>query len=197
MSKKKVIKVLLLITLVDFFILLLIGAYAFLDNLGLKGKVINYLKYYGDIWLLMTVIAIIAMFFLSIKLRKNEIKVDIIFWIILILSLFIIFSNFISQKAYYMYQDVGSDTINQYYPYLVNEVKNIKDGRFFTWNFDYGLGVNILSMNAWTFDVFSITLVILRTNSRRWKNSFVIGLDANFQVNSFIRSYEKILIVFY
>ena len=58
-----------------------------------------------------------------------------------------------------MYTDAGSDTIQQYYPYYINEVLGIKNGIFSIWNFNYGLGASIFNMNAWTFDIFSILLV--------------------------------------
>jgi len=105
-------------------------------------------------------IATALMFLFVLQLKNDGSKVDKIFWVILILSLIIIFPNFLFQKSYYMYDDVGSDTINQYYPYLVNEVENIKDGTLSTWNFDYGLGTSMINMNAWTFDAFSIFTVI-------------------------------------
>lgn len=114
------------------------------------------------------VIAIVFTIIFEIVLRKSkeENKTDRVFWVILILSIFAIFFNFIIGKAYFMYYDIGSDTKDQYFPYFVNEVLNLKSGMFSTWNFHYGLGESVLSMNAWTFDIFSIILVAV---------SFIIG----------------------
>ena len=114
------------------------------------------------------VIAIVFTIIFEIVLRKGkeENKTDRVFWVILILSIFAIFFNFIIGKAYFMYYDIGSDTKDQYFPYFVNEVLNLKSGMFSTWNFHYGLGESVLSMNAWTFDIFSIILVAV---------SFIIG----------------------
>lgn len=98
---------------------------------------------------------------LLIKNSQDNKKIDKIFWVILALSLFIIFYTFIIGKGYYMYSDVGADTIQQYFPYFLNELLNLKDGTFATWNFHYGLGESIFSVNAWTFDIFSILLVLV------------------------------------
>lgn len=95
----------------------------------------------------------------SIKNKENK-TVEIIFWCILIVSLLFIFKDFINGTWYYMYRDAGSDTVNQYYPYYINEVLGIKNGILSVWNFNYGLGTSIFNMNAWTFDIFSILLVL-------------------------------------
>ena len=94
-----------------------------------------------------------------IKNNKNK-TIEIIFWIILIISLLYIFKDFILGKLYYIYTDSGTDTMHQYFPYYINEVLQIKDGMLSMWNFNYGLGSSILNMNAWTFDIFGIILVL-------------------------------------
>ena len=111
-------------------------------------------------------LAFTVIFELVLKSSKKDNKVDKIFWAILILSLCVIFYNFIIGNAYYMYYDIGSDTKDQYFPYFLNEVLNLKDGMFSTWNFQYGLGESLFSVNAWTFDIFSMILVLV---------SFIIG----------------------
>ena len=96
--------------------------------------------------------------FRNFELNKDK-TIEIVFWIILIISLIFIFKDFIIGKLYYMYIDAGSDTVHQYYPYYINEVLGIKNGILSIWNFNYGLGSSIFNMNAWTFDIFSILLV--------------------------------------
>ncbi len=93
--------------------------------------------------------------------RLTDRKKDIFFAGLLGVSLLVIFRVFIFGDAYYMYSDVGSDTIKQYYPYFVNEVLSIKDGSFSVWNWDYGLGTCFLNMNAWTFDPFALFIVLI------------------------------------
>ena len=94
------------------------------------------------------------------KYKKDK-TIEIIFWIILVVSLIFIFKDFIIGKMYYMYLDAGTDTVEQYYPYYINEVLQLRNGSMDMWNFAYGLGTSILNMNAWTFDVFSMLLVFL------------------------------------
>lgn len=97
----------------------------------------------------------------NLKTEKKEAKIDIIFWLILIVSIIAIFSKFIMGEEYYMYLDSGLDIVNQYYPYYINEILNIKDGNFSVWNFDYGFGTSIFNVNAWTMDIFGILLVLI------------------------------------
>lgn len=109
---------------------------------------------------IISVVGTIIFKLLTKNSRDNK-NIDKVFWLILALSLFIIFYNFIIGKGYYMYSDVGADTVQQYFPYFLNEALNLKDGTFATWNFHYGLGESIFSVNAWTFDIFSILLVLV------------------------------------
>lgn len=109
----------------------------------------------------------------SVKNKENKI-VEIIFWCILIISLLFIFKDFINGTLYYMYKDAGSDTINQYYPYYINEVLGIKDGILSVWNFNYGLGTSIFNTNAWTFDIFSILLVLVGVISGASKVQYLL-----------------------
>lgn len=94
-----------------------------------------------------------------IKDNKNII-IEVFFAIVLITSLLLVFKNFIIGKLYYLYRDAGSDTLDQYYPYYVNEVLGLKKGNFSVWNFNYGLGTSIFNTTTWTFDIFAILLVL-------------------------------------
>ena len=109
-------------------------------------------------WLMVILLTIIVEIIL--RTSNHDLKIDLLYWIILILSINFIFAKFIVGEAYYLYRDSGQDTINQYYPYFVNEALNIKNGTFSLWNFDYGLGTCLLNLNAWTFDIFSMILVL-------------------------------------
>lgn len=97
----------------------------------------------------------------NLKTEEKEAKIEKIFWLILIISIIIIFHKFIAGKQFYMYLDSGLDIVNQYYPYYINEILSIKDGTFSFWNFDYGFGTSIFNANAWTLDIFAILLVII------------------------------------
>jgi uncharacterized membrane protein YfhO len=60
-----------------------------------------------------------------------------------------------------MYNDSGTDTIFQYYPYYVNEILSIRDGSFSVWNWNCELGTSIFAFTSWTFDPYAIGLVLL------------------------------------
>lgn len=94
-----------------------------------------------------------------IKDNKDKI-IELSFLFILIISLLFIFKDFILAKIYYMYGDAGSDTIDQYFPYYINEILGIKNGNLSVWNFNYGLGTSIFNTSLWTFDIFAILLVL-------------------------------------
>lgn len=94
-----------------------------------------------------------------IKNNKEKI-IEYSFLFILIISLLFIFKDFILAKIYYMYGDAGSDTIDQYFPYYINEILGIKNGTLSVWNFNYGLGTSIFNTSFWTFDIFAISLVL-------------------------------------
>lgn len=111
-------------------------------------------------YVLMAILAIIFVVLQICIMKCKYKKIDVIFWTVLIGSLFVIFSKFICVKGYYMYSGIGADTINQYYPYYLNEVISIRNGTFSVWNWNYGLGTSILNVNAWTMDPFGILLVI-------------------------------------
>ena len=100
-------------------------------------------------------------FFEKFNTEEKEAKIEIIFWLILIVSLIVIFFKFMIGEEYYMYLDSGLDIVNQYYPYYVNEILNIKEGKFSFWNFDYGFGTSIFNVNAWAMDIFGIALVVI------------------------------------
>ena len=170
MDKKKCVKIILvtifltLLIYVALTVMSLIGKYGIKDVITFKlnkNVAISNIKNNDNLLYIIMSFAISLMFMFSLKLKNPEAKIDMIFWTILALSLIIIFPNFLFQRAYYMYADVGSDTINQYYPYLVNEVQSLKEGTFSAWNFNYGLGTSIINMNAWTFDIFSIMIVLV------------------------------------
>jgi uncharacterized membrane protein YfhO len=70
-----------------------------------------------------------------------------------------IFKNFIFKGYLYLYQDIGNDTINIYYPYYLNFIKAIKNGNLSFWFNNVGLGNNILSMGILFTDPFSLILL--------------------------------------
>ncbi len=112
---------------------------------------------WGSIFIFFALTLVFQFLFWNTHNYKN--RIEYFFWEILIISVFFILGKFICNKAYYMYYDVGADTIHQYYPFFVNEVLKLKSGTFDVWNWCYGLGTNILNTNAWAMDPFGLVPV--------------------------------------
>lgn len=114
---------------------------------------------------------LISLFILSVTLfafqrciRKywnTDKRVDYIFGLLLVLSVYFVFCKYICIDGYYMFYDIGSDTKDQYFAYYINEVLNIRNGNLSIWNWSYGLGTSILNVNAWVMDPFGVIPVLL------------------------------------
>ncbi len=77
----------------------------------------------------------------------------------LLLGCFFTFHDFITLDKVYLFKDVASDSINIYFPWLVNMADSIKANGVPTWTFSQGLGQN--SFPLWLGDFFSNFLMLL------------------------------------
>lgn len=93
------------------------------------------------------------------KREVNEKWIRRIYLCALLISIVIIFWNFLSREQYFLFRDAGSDTYDQYYPYYANCVMRIKEGTFNIWNWDYGPGTSILNNVSQTLDPFAIFVI--------------------------------------
>lgn len=75
---------------------------------------------------------------------------------LILLSSYIVFSDFISLKKVYLFRDIGSDSINIYFPWLTNysDIDGIPG-----WSFSQGMGQNVFPI--WLGDFFSDFLTLL------------------------------------
>ena len=89
---------------------------------------------------------------------KKRISLLIITIVILLMTI-AIFKNFIFDGHLYLYQDIGNDTINSYYPYYLRFIRAIQSNNLGFWFNDLGLGNNILSMGILFTDPFSVILL--------------------------------------
>ena len=62
---------------------------------------------------------------------------------ILVLLCFAVFHKFILGQAAYLFKDVGSDTLNVFYPNFINISEILWGGSFPGWSFEQGLGQNV------------------------------------------------------
>jgi uncharacterized membrane protein YfhO len=77
-------------------------------------------------------------------------------WVILFLLMvicFFIFKDFIFQKKIYLFKDIGSDSINIYYPWLTMMSDLLKTDGAPGWCFAQGMGQNVFPL--WLGDFFS------------------------------------------
>ena len=59
---------------------------------------------------------------------------------LILISCYLIFSDFISFKKIYLFRDIGSDSINIYFPWLTNysDINGVPG-----WSFSQGMGQNV------------------------------------------------------
>lgn len=118
------------------------------------------LEHINYAFILLTAAAGVLLFELFKMMAEERKRISAIFTVILALSVILIFGQFITGKAYFIFSDIGSDTYYQYYPYFVNSVLSIQDGTFGVWNWDYGLGTSVLNVISWTMDPFAAGVVL-------------------------------------
>ena len=95
-------------------------------------------------------------FFLDPYMEKYGLLVTLGLVFMLIL---IIFHNFIAGNVYYLFKDIGSDSINQAYPHFVLLSKYLRTEGFPLWSFAQGMGQELMSGSI--NDPFSFCLSLL------------------------------------
>lgn len=84
----------------------------------------------------------------------------IILFLMATIVILIGYGNFIYGNKYFLFYDVGADTINSYYPIYIHMIHMIKEGEFQIWDFSIGLGGNIFSFWMQIADPFCWLIVI-------------------------------------
>lgn len=72
---------------------------------------------------------------------------------------FLVYGYFLFGPNQYLYFDVGGDTVQQYVPFYVDLVHDLRNGIFGLWNFDYGLGASLGITQTWFVDPFNWLLI--------------------------------------
>lgn len=91
---------------------------------------------------------------------EDKKKVRILWGLALVISSALILGTFIFGSRLFMFNDVGSDTINQYYPYYVSVVTRISEGTFGIWNSQHGLGTSLINNISQTLDPFGWIVIL-------------------------------------
>ena len=63
----------------------------------------------------------------------------------------IVFSDFISLKKVYLFRDIGSDSLNIYFPALASMSDYLKNESVIGWSFQQGMGQNMFPMSIGDF----------------------------------------------
>lgn len=125
-----------------------------------ESSILYFFQHANYIMICFLAVSLVVLYELIRYSKTNAEKTSCIFWVIMGVTVFCVFGEFITGASYYMYTGVGADTINQYYPYYLNEVISIREGTSSIWNWNYGLGTSLLNNVAWTFDPFGILIVL-------------------------------------
>ena len=71
----------------------------------------------------------------------------------------VIFKDFLVGDKVYLFRDIGSDSINTYFPWLVNVSDTLHAHRVPAWSFAQGVGQNLFPF--WLSDPFSVLLALV------------------------------------
>ena len=74
--------------------------------------------------------------------RKPENKAPMIALALLSAICFVVFRDYLLLKKVYLFQDVGNDTVNLFYPYLYHTAGYMAKQGLPSWSFNFGLGQN-------------------------------------------------------
>ena len=74
---------------------------------------------------------------------------------------FLIFHEYIYGYRIFVFRDIGVDTTNQYVPVIFMMINKLKTGDFSFWEFNYGLGIDILNSQSQVCDPFNLIYYLL------------------------------------
>jgi len=72
---------------------------------------------------------------------------SILFWIPVVFVILVLFGSFIFGSDLFLFTDIGSDTVNIYWPQFVEAARGFKEGTWITWSFHQGMGQSIYGEN--------------------------------------------------
>lgn len=86
-------------------------------------------------------------------------KSGIVFFILctaIVCACFFVFKDYLLMQKVYLFKDIGSDSVNIYFPWLVHLSDYMLENGYPAWTFSQGLGQNIFPF--WLGDIFSVFL---------------------------------------
>ena len=74
---------------------------------------------------------------------------------------FLIFHEYIYGYRIFVFRDIGVDTTNQYVPVIFMMINKLKTGDLSFWEFNYGLGIDVLNSQSQICDPFNLIYYLL------------------------------------
>ena len=111
------------------------------------------------LWGLCILLQVMQLVFKNCKKGRNFLHIVLYIGFVGI-TIAYVFHDFIWGEKLFLYMDIGSDTIQQYYPYYMNCVRRISEGSFSIWNWDYGLGTSLINNISQTLDPFGLFVIL-------------------------------------
>lgn len=84
----------------------------------------------------------------------------VVFVACLVVAVIGIYGSFLTFNSFYIYSDIGSDTLQQYFPFYYDLIRDIREGTFSLWVSNYGLGASRFLVQSWFLDPFNLITVI-------------------------------------
>ena len=111
------------------------------------------------LWGLCILLQVMQLVFKNCKKGRNFLHI-VLYTGFVGITIAYVFHDFIWGEKLFLYMDIGSDTIQQYYPYYMNCVRRISEGSFSIWNWDYGLGTSLINNISQTLDPFGLFVIL-------------------------------------
>ena len=80
--------------------------------------------------------------------------------LLLLLSTFIIYGYMVAQGNYFIYLDVGSDTMHSFYPIYRYAAACLREGTFSQWSFSIGTGGTTFNYTSVMMDPFAWPVIV-------------------------------------
>ncbi len=87
---------------------------------------------------------------------------------LILLSCGAVFFPYLLFKDFFLFNDIGSDTVNVYYPFLASLQRKVSSGDFTLWDFTHGLGTNAITRQADIGSVFTWILCLFRAEHLKY-----------------------------
>ncbi len=78
----------------------------------------------------------------------------------MLITITIVYGDFLIGEKYLVYYDIGSDTYDQYIPVLSAIVNKLRNADFSLWEMNYGLGTDMINRGGNWIDLFNIPVFI-------------------------------------